>query len=161
MGATGAAQAFRPVTVQVSEKITEEFKAKAKASFPNEAFAYLLGYTEEDKIIIDSLFYPTGMESHCTPHHVHVQHGWRAEARREAKRTGTEIVGDIHSHPYYYDSKKDSRLCDTSPSETDWDGVRDGEITGICVVQQIKDKRLRARVKYWGPMAQVKLKQTK
>jgi hypothetical protein len=161
MGTTGAAQAFRPVTIQVSEKITEEFKANAKASFPNEAFAYLLGHVDDDKIVIDSLFYPTDVDKHCTPYHVHVQPAWRKEAQKEAKRTDTQILGDIHSHPYVYNGDKGSRLCDTSPSETDWDGVYNGEITGICVVQQIKDKRLRARVKYWGPMAQVKLKQTK
>src|SRR3954462_13590884 len=123
METTGAAQAFRPVTIQVSEKITEEFKAKAKTSFPNEAFAYLLGHVDDDKIVIDTLFYPTEVDSHCTPHHVNVQQGWRREAQREAKRTDTQIVGDIHSHPYVYDPKKCSRLCDTSPSETDWDGV--------------------------------------
>jgi Prokaryotic homologs of the JAB domain len=161
MGSTGVAQAFKPVTIQVSEQITNEFKAKAKEVFPNEAFAYLLGHADDDKFIIDSLFYPTDCDSHCTPHHVHVQADWRTQAKREAKRTNTEILGDIHSHPYVYNGKKGSRLCDTSPSETDWDSVHDGEITGICVVQQIKDKRLRARVKYWGPMAQVKLKHTK
>jgi hypothetical protein len=154
-------QAYKPVTIQVSEKITEEFKQKAKTSFPNEAFAYLMGHTDEDKIVVDNLFYPTDVESHCTPQYVHTQHSWRSEAKREAKRNGKQIVGDIHSHPYRYDKTKSGRLSDTSPSETDWNGVYDGEISAICVVQQIKDGRLRARVKFWGPMPQVKVKQTK
>jgi proteasome lid subunit RPN8/RPN11 len=160
MGSQAVAQVYKPVTIYVSKKIIGAFKQKAKENFPREVFAYLLGHTNEEKIVIDSLFYPTNVDSHCTPCHVNIQPNWRSEAKREAKQTGTQILGDCHSHPYQYDQKS-SHFSDTSPSETDWDSTYNGEISAICVVQQIKNERLRARIKFWAPMPQVKVKETK
>ena len=145
------------VVIQVSKRLTEEFKKKAKKSFPNEAYAYLLGHHEGEKIIVDSLFYPTDADLFCGPNFVTVQPEWWGEAKKEAKRTDTKIIGDIHSHPY----KKHAKNTDTSPSETDWEGLVDGHIMAICVIKQLQNGHLRARTRFWGPMPQVKVKQTK
>jgi proteasome lid subunit RPN8/RPN11 len=155
--AAAAAPAIGSVVIQVSKRLTEDFKKKAKKSFPNEAYAFLLGHTDEEKIIIDSLFYPTDVDSYCTPGAVDVQWSWYMEARREAKRNNLTIVGDIHSHPY----KKHAKHIDASPSETDWDGLVGGHIMAICGIKQLQNGHLRARTKFWGPMPQVKVKTTK
>ena len=158
MGSQAAATALiGSVVIQVSKRLTEDFKKKAKKSFPNEAYAYLLGHNDGEKIIVDSLFYPTDVDSFCSPGAVDVQHDWWYEAKREAKRLDLTIIGDIHSHPY----KKNAKNTDTSPSETDWDGLVGGHIMAICVIKQLNNGHLRARTKFWGPMPQVKVKTTK
>src|ERR1035437_9784501 len=86
------------VVIQVSKRLTEEFKKKSKKSFPNEAFAYLFGRIDDEKIIVDSLFYPTDADAFCGQSFVNVQTEWLTEAKKEAKRTETTIIGDIHSH---------------------------------------------------------------
>ena len=160
MGASAAsAPSIGQVTLRVSERVTEEFKKKAKASFPNEAFAYLLGHAEAESIVIDDLFYPSDVDNYCSPEAVDVQYEWMTEAKRQARLTDKMIVGDIHSHPHKYKTAKNRP--DTSPSETDWDGLVDGHVMAICLVTQTKNGRLRARTKFWGPMPQVKVKQTK
>lgn len=155
--AAAATALIGSVVIQVSKRLIEDFKKKAKKSFPNEAYAYLLGHTEGEKIIVDSLFYPTNVDSFCSAAAVDVQNKWWYEAKREAKRTDLTIVGDIHSHPY----KKHAKHTDTSPSETDWDGLVGGHIMAICVIKQLQNGHLRARTKFWGPMPQVKVKTTK
>lgn len=148
------------VIIQVSEQLTKEFNKKAKKSFPNEAFAYLMGHIESEKIIVDDLFYPADVDSFCIPGQVNVQQKWMTEAKRRAKSTNTIILGDIHSHSY---NNKQVKMynADTSPSEQDWNSLVDGHIMAICLITELKDGRLRARTKFWGPMPQVKLKTTK
>jgi proteasome lid subunit RPN8/RPN11 len=158
MGAS-AALAIGQVTIKLSERVTEEFKKKAKASFPNEAFAYLFGRIEAETIVVDDLFYPSNVDDHCHRYEVTVQDEWLTEAKKEARRTDKMIVGDIHSHPLKY--KTSRNRPDTSPSESDWDGLVNGQIMAICLVSELSNGRLRARTKIWGPLPQVKVKQTK
>jgi len=160
MGAAATASLnIGSVTIQVSERLTKDFKKRAKASFPNETFAYLLGRIEGEgeKIVVDGLYYPQNTEEFCGPNFVYVQDDWIKEAKKEAKNLGMIVLGDIHSHPY----KKHAKNTDTSPSEADWESMEYGQIMAICVIKQLKNGHLRARTRFWGPMPQVKVKQTK
>ena len=155
--ASATAPAIGSVVIQVTKRLTEEFKKKAKQTFPNEAFAYLLGTSDAEKIVVERLFFPVNADAHCGPNFVHVQPEWWKEAKKEAKHNGMSLIGDIHSHPY----KVHAKNTDTSPSETDWDSLINGHIMAICVIKQLKNGHLRARTKFWGPMPQVKVKTTK
>ena len=153
---------IRQVTVQVSPEVTEAFKAKAKANFPKEAFAYLLGHQDNETIQIDDLFYPTGVDDYCHPGYVDVQDKWIRQVRRRAKQTGVMIVGDIHSHPYAIAEIEARRPHhpDTSPSTIDWERTRFGLLMGICLLTETTNGRLRAKIKFWGPLVPVVIKET-
>lgn len=151
---------FGQVTIHVSAKLTDDFKKKAKESFPKETFAYLLGRLTDDKIHIEQLFFPVDVNQFCNHNTVNVQNHWAKEARREAKHQELVIIGDIHSHPF---KNKQTKIysMDAAPGEADWEALEDGHIMGICLVAELKNGNLRARTKFWGPIPQVKVKQTK
>lgn len=148
------------IVIHVPERLTNQFKKQAKASFPNETYAYLLGHHEDGKIFVDDLYSPPNIDDFCAPGIVNVQWDWITSAKRHGRRNDMIIVGDIHSHPYNKAQAK-KYSADLSPSETDWDGLAAGQIMGICLVKQTKDGKLRAKTKFYGPMPQVKVKTTK
>ena len=153
-------ESYRPVVIQVSSKVAALFKKGAKESFPNETFAYLLGHKETGRIVIDDLFFPTNVDKFCGRSIVKVQVACVAEAKRYAKKNSMMILGDIHSHPY---NKKEVKIynADTSPSEGDWNRSKADYVMAICLVTECQNRNLRARTKFWGPIPEVKVKETK
>jgi len=151
---------FGQVTIQVPARISVEFKKAAKASFPNETFAYLLGHKADGKICIDELFFPTDVEKFCGPDYVDVQNNWTTEVKKKCKRDGLTILGDLHAHPYNNKQLKKYNT-DTSPSEQDWNSLKEGHIMGICLITECKNGNLKTRIRFWGPFLKVCVKEIK
>ena len=161
------------VKVVVPVEITNEFKKKAKLVFPNEAFAYLLGHEEDNVVIVDELFFPKDVDSFCTPGNVHIQWGWGKQAQRRAKKIDGLVLGDIHSHPYTHEEltpppcvcgrdKHSKMKADMAPSEQDWEAFKENkfQLMGLCIITETKNKRLRAKTKFWGPLTPLVVKET-
>ncbi|MFN3323408.1 MAG: Mov34/MPN/PAD-1 family protein [Bryobacteraceae bacterium] len=140
---------MRTIRVEIPRLLVERFKREAKASFPRETFAYLVGQNCGDLVVIEDLFTPDDVRNYCTEAAVNVPNHWPAEARAFAKENEAEVVGDIHSHPRSYEVWK-GQITEWTPSEGDhaegWCGL-----CGICVVSEQKDGRLRASVRFYGP----------
>jgi proteasome lid subunit RPN8/RPN11 len=147
------------MVVTISDSLIREFHKKAKESFPNETFAFLLGSNENDGITIKEVFFPSNVEKYCRPDVILVQDSWYKEVKKYCKKTGSSIVADYHSHPY---NKKEVFLHkrDAAPSEQDYESIS-GQAMAICLITECKNGHLRARTKFWGSMPQVKVKTTK
>lgn len=144
---------FKPLTLVVPQSITRQFVAQAKEAYPRETLAYLIGTQGEGlSMTAECLWVPPDLESRCKEDGINIQGSWFRGARRFAKRSHMVVLGDIHSHPYPY---SDRLIVDCAPSEVDWDRARPGLIQGICRIKQRPDKRLTARVRYWGPILPV------
>ena len=143
---------MRSITLELGKGVSESLKREAKRTFPNEAFAYLLGVNAGTLIVIDSIWTPEHMDA--SHGHVTVQPHWIIEAQMEAKEDGLEVVGDWHSHPYYsheitqFDGGLSERDC-----QNGWHGV-----CGLCVVLQRQSGRLVSRNYFYGPMSRLELK---
>ncbi len=143
---------LKPMRLEISEELVDEFKDRAKAAFPTETWAALLGKIEPDKITVDELWMPAGLSKYCHRSYVDIQGDWSTAAKRYAKKLGKVVLGDIHSHPYdlvELTARKPHRP-DASPSEGDYDRQRDGLLQGICLVTETKTHQLRARIRFWG-----------
>lgn len=148
------------LSVRIPKALEEHFKKSAKAAFPNEEYAILIGHKSgpETFEVID-LYYPADRQRFCSPHHVKVQAKWFKEARKEARSRGYRLIGDIHSHPY------DNEPADASPSECDWDNAEYPKywtngaqiITGICMVIK-KPTRWYSRVRFWPTFRAIRKK---
>lgn len=148
------------VSVIVPNSVFAKFHKRAKESFPNEMFAFLLGSVKEGVYNITDIFFPTDVERYCRSNAVLVQASWYKEVKKYCKIHSLKLICDYHSHPY--DKAEMSKgKPDTAPSEQDWDSTKPCDIMAICLVTECRDGRLRARTKFWGPLPQVKVKQPK
>jgi len=132
------------ITVEISRRITEQFKKAAKLAFPKETFAYLIGHDAGTQLAVEELYFPDDVEQHCTEDAVHVQPHWLVDAQTHARETAAEVIGDIHSHPFPHSMS----YVDRSPSESDIDRAW-GSVYGICLVRQDKNGRLRASIRFY------------
>ncbi len=125
------------ITVSVSKKILTDFHKTAKKFFPVECFCFLLGTIEQEKIKITEIFYPKGFEEFCS----------------------LTVIGDWHSHPWKHSELKqhNNASVDAAPSQTDWENVQ-GIVTGICLIIEMKNHKLRAKSTFWGPLTPLILK---
>jgi hypothetical protein len=144
---------FRPIKVQIPDRLLRRFKTLSKDAFPKETFAYLIGHAAGDNVEIVELFVPDDVDRYATPGRIHPHPHWHDEARSYAQEHLAEVIGDIHSHPYRR-SELGTLIPDRSQSEQDLDSGGSW-ISGICVVTEGKDKRRRARVRFWGPIVPV------
>lgn len=145
--------------INVTTEVTDEFTARAKDSFPNETFAYLVGkYVTPDHVEVTKIIVPENVDAHCSPAEVDVQDKWLKAAKRKAKSEGLVVVGDIHSHPYSAAeiAARRPHKPDTSPSESDLErSLCAGPIMAICLVTESKAGRLTARIRFWSPMNRI------
>jgi proteasome lid subunit RPN8/RPN11 len=127
------------------KRIRRELSAVAKAAYPNEIFAFLLGNITNDAYEIQKLYFPEAVESKGKvsielPQAI-------SEAMEEAAEDNLYLLGDIHSHPGFIDA---------SPSEHDWDSNEffkpyyiKSPIMGILAVFQHEKYKFKTRLRYW------------
>lgn len=146
------------IRVEVPRRLVEKFKREAKAAFPREAFAFLVGHNAGDLVIVEDLFIPDDVRQYCTETAVKIPSEWHGEALAFALEQEAAVVGDIHSHPRRYNAWN-GQVTERTPSEGDhaegWNGL-----CGICVVSEQKDGRLRASVRFYGPSYRIETKVT-
>jgi len=146
------------IVVKCPRRLVEQFKRAAKAVFPLEKYALLIGTDVKSGprriITVTEIHFPEGADSFCRPGVVKVQGEWIATAADHARESGTELVGDIHSHPWTY---REWSAIDGVPgrqrSESDHDSMVWDKIAGICRVYETSTGRLRASVRFWPPTA--------
>ncbi len=143
------------IILTVPARIEREFKRAAKAAWPSEAFGYLLGTVAGDHVYIESLYVPDDMAEHCTHNRTEIQPEWLIDAQEAAKEDGLIICGDLHSHPFRYRETR-GVIQDRVQSEGDLDCPHKWLVAGVCVVQEMRNKRLRASTRFWGPTVEVR-----
>lgn len=153
-------QILRPITVKFPKRLVAQFKKQAKAAFPHETWAALLGTERVNgsrSMEVCSLFVPESVSKHCKTATIDMQHGWFTEAQEYAQENDIVLLGDIHSHPYTYDILKAShyKLLDRTLSEPDLDYTRWDGLSAIMVVEEYRPFKLRARYRIWGPITPV------
>lgn len=133
------------ITVVIPQKIRKDLSNIAKADYPNEVFAFILGEVSGDDYRIQKLYFP---EAKATPVSIHFKIGPElVEALEEAAEDNLKILGDVHSHPGFVEA------C---PSEHDWINCKEFKdfyikcpIMGILGVFPGKSGKLRTRLKFW------------
>ena len=149
---------MKAIRVEIPRRLAERFRRQAKAAFPCETYALLIGQNAGDLVVIEDLFVPDDVRDHCTEARVNIREYWHGEALAYALEQGAAVVGDIHSHPRRYDTWS-GQVTERTPSEGDhaegWVGL-----CGICVVSEQEDGRLRAGVRFYGPSYRIKTKVT-
>jgi proteasome lid subunit RPN8/RPN11 len=140
-------------------RLEREFKRYAKTVYPREACGFLLGTVAGSSVTIDEFWYPDREEvaKFSTPTQISGEGWtlWLVEATEYARENDLRVCGDIHVHPNAI-----GVLEDRVPSETDLDTSAKWSplVTGICTVALLKGGRLRASVRWHGPMVPVEVK---
>ena len=133
--------------------VLHRFKRQAKAAYPYETYALLLGHKSKGIYLIEELYTPPDVADHCTEDYVEMQDHWMHVAMELAREEGWVVLGDSHSHPRQYKSWK-GMLKENTPSKGDFE-CGWGGLGAICAVAEQKDGRLRASVAFYGPMPTV------
>jgi proteasome lid subunit RPN8/RPN11 len=145
------------LTIRAPRHVIERFKRDARLAFPHEAYAVLIGHEEADVVEITELWTPDHVGK-CFSGRVDIHPLWFVEAEEFARDIGAVVVGDIHSHPYQHGVQG----CGHEQSECDLDYAPHWQkIAGICRVTQSRAGRLRASVRFWGPLIPVKTELTR
>jgi len=150
---------MRPVRVECSRRIVEDFKKLAIQAFDKEVYGVFLGRRQGNLVRIKDLWIPEKQENNTDggAETIMDRKSWREEVEAYADSTGLEVVGDIHSHCYR------SPASDRAPSETDWNGISGRPwVLGICtVVMRGRGRRQKlswASVRLWPWIPQVVMK---
>ncbi|HWR49910.1 MAG TPA: Mov34/MPN/PAD-1 family protein [Bryobacteraceae bacterium] len=142
------------MVLTVPPSIERQFKRAARKAWPRETWAFLIGTIAGDHAYVDELFFPEDVDAYCTEGSVHIQDRWFVDAAEQAKESEAVILGAGHSHPY---RKGFNCLRDRAHSEADMDTSLAKMISGVCVVQEMKDGRLRASMRWWGPSVELRV----
>lgn len=126
-----------------SRRLLDHFKRFAKRAYPREAYAILLGTQRGDSVRIRSLYIPDDQDRFTSNDVVRVQEKWWLTAGAIAREEGSELLGDLHSHPASANFE-----FDAAPSQADYDRI-DAPIQGICCVRRYKSGRMAAIIKFW------------
>jgi len=148
-----------PKRVEFPETLARSFKRAAKAVFPREFYAILLGDRGQSAFLVHELWIPTEQEEFCTAMSVDIPMRWWKEAQKYADNRAFEVLGDLHSHCF---DLEDVREYDASPSEGDIDRsmsllkLTGGEeaVFGICTINEYPRQK-RARFRFWPLIAKV------
>lgn len=142
-----------PIRIEIKKKAISQFKKAAKEAFPKETLAYLIGEHVGDLVIIEEVYFPEKVNEASSKNAVYYQEWWPKEAKEYASDNGSNVVGDIHSHPRRFKLWK-GLTTEITPSQGDyvdgWSGI-----CGICVVSELKSGKLRAGIKFYGPTSKV------
>jgi proteasome lid subunit RPN8/RPN11 len=109
---------------------------------------------------LDGIYYPENQTKYvkrdCIPE---IPAAWFAEAQDHATEEDCAVIGDVHSHPY--GERVCSAMKDRVQGENDLDSMRTWmRISGICVVHELANGKLRASVRWWGPTTPVDVEYT-
>lgn len=131
--------------------------SEAKARFPREMFAYLLGNIAGDLITIDDIWTPEDLEKYADDTSVEPPPDWLLDAQEQAHDDGLMVVGWAHSHPYRYAEGWTAK--DHSQSENDLDCGILLPVSAVVLVQDVGKikRRLRASVRFWGPLTRLEV----
>ena len=143
---------LRPLRLQIPARIIRQFKKLAKTQFPKEAYAFVLGKESPTTLKVEELWIPEDLTAYTTRSSVSLPKHWYTDAWEYAQEHDLDPLGDIHSHPF---SHKECEIHpgrpEAVPSEADFKTWTSG-VNGICVVTEGKTGRLRANIRFWGPM---------
>lgn len=141
------------IKLTIPRKVMAEIRQGAKAAFPKEWWALLLGTEAGDHVYVDELHVPDDQKAYSSGVTVHEPPHWFRGANAQARESELAVIGRIHSHPF---TQLEAQGCvwDRSQSEGDIDSQRH-IVSGICVVQQLKNKRLRTSIRFWGPTVRI------
>lgn len=142
------------VRIEYSSKLIRKFQAAARAAYPRETFAYLLGHALGDLYVIEDIWIPPDVGNHTTRVAVFIQDSWLTDAAEFAKEEELSVIGDIHSHPRPFKVWR-GQLSEVTPSAGDHATGWGNGICGICVVTELKSGKLRTRVKFYPPVYRV------
>ncbi len=146
-----------PFKVDIPRRLVDEFKKAAKAAFPRETFAYLIGHEAGTSVGVEELYFPEDLDTHTTEESVNVADHWLIDAKAHARDIEATVLGDIHSHPYKH--RRGHGEPDRSPSESDIDRAW-SNLYGICLVRQDKNGRLRASIRFYSRQPEVNMRVT-
>jgi hypothetical protein len=146
-----------PLRIEVRKKALDNFKRRAKLAYPKEILAYLIGEKLGDLYLVEDMYFPEMVELACAKDAVYYQDWWPEEAKEYAKDHHLEVIGDIHTHPRKFKKWK-GLTSEVTPSEGDYVNGWNG-ICGICAVTELKSKRLKATVAFYGPTPRVEFKE--
>lgn len=148
--------------VELPKHLAEEFKVAAKAAFPREEYAIILGKATKGGVYRPSfLYFPPDREPYCTEDKVDVQYLWWDSARKAAKDQNLSILGDLHSHPWP-EGWEPNKTCEPSAADLDrWWFLhkktrRKNPIMGICSVFP-SARGLECLFRFWSAPEQPEL----
>lgn len=154
------------IKVEVPKGIRRSFIRVAKKVFPIENYGIFLGTINDEGIVkIKDIYYPPDVAEQSSENHVDRPERWFQAAQEYGEPDGLLVVGDIHSH--CYKEKEADEACH-APSEQDWIGaefVNKEFVHSYCVFAVCKiverHKKLRASIKFWPVIRDVRTKITK
>lgn len=141
------------ITVRYQKSVLEPFRRAARAAFPNEILAFLLGHEHAGVWEVLDVWFPPVDDPGGNRWSIDgdAYGRWEVEVLEHAREEGLEVIGDIHTHPYEY---KD--WCrQAMPSEGDWAVGWPQRLSAICQVQQERGGRLTTRVRFYPPCPRV------
>lgn len=142
--------------VKFPRYLKRRFLKEAKALFPNEAYALILGVRLDDgSLEIKDLFIPEDIQKYSTPEFVNVPDEWFRKAHELAFYSNSIVLGDIHSHCY----RKNEGITDATPSEGDYRRVAEVRkymmhyysILGILRLVENQDGSIKSRLMMYQP----------
>lgn len=140
--------------VELPKYLADEFRVAAKAAFPREEYAIILGSATKGGVYRPSfLYFPSDRAKFSGKEWVQPQDHWWFEARKAARDQKVSILGDIHSHPF---SKDVPQEVTGIPSAPDWDSSaylikktrRKNPIMGICCLYET-GRGLDSVIRFW------------
>lgn len=139
------------ITVKVKRSLLRTFAIRAKRVFSDEALAFLIGHQSIYLVEIEELYFPADKLPLCgrRSDSIIMQPQWLLDAKEHAAEAGLDVVGTIHSHPDAWDHSLSEKDLDYSPG---WN-----EISGVCKVIRMRNGKLRASTRFWGPTIPVKV----
>lgn len=133
--------------VTVSRAVLAKLKSHAKACWPKESYAILLGESSSSlqSYRVTDAYIPDNVMQYSTKSWVSVQMAWWDAARLYAIEHNLSILGDVHSHTY---SKR--FIGDHAPSEVDWHrALPKHNLHAVMLLQELRSGRKRASIKFW------------
>ena len=134
------------VTIHIPRGLVASFRRIAKQTYPNEAFAYLVGEVTARGVVVEGLAHPS---YNASPTAVNVSASEHARLVKEVKPS--RLVGTIHSHPEW----------SAEPSTHDIrNAAQCGEVVyGVMAVWE-EGGRLRTRCEFYLGTPPMKVKRT-
>lgn len=128
-------------------------KKRAKAAFPKETFAYVLGHDAGTLVEVVALWWPEDVDQYATTESVQVPPRWLGDAQDYAKDLEVAVIGDVHSHCWM---RGELGRWNPGAAPSEWD-MEQGQLwlTGICNVVQGGKGRKTAEMRWWGPLVPV------
>lgn len=139
-------------TVKIPKSLVRRIRQEAKAAFPNECYAVLLGHWTPPLVEVADIWVPPDVQS--GPKHVSLRPEWIVEAKDYAREIGYELVGDMHSHTFTRQDALNGVVYDTSPSANDLKAYRWDRLQMIVLVRETRSG-LRTTYDIWGPLNNV------